>query len=103
MAKIKSQKKGNIVRIEGRKGEWLVVEALPEGYFYAVPMAAADVVTGGVDDTKGKVFSHNAPASALPGSICLTPGDVAVIGKAKFKTVTTTLHFVKSTTIDSPK
>lgn len=103
MAKIKSQKKGNIVRIEGRKGEWLVTSVTNKAYFYAVPMAAADVVTGGVNDDKGKLFTYEAPADAWPGSICLEHGDVAAIGKAKFKTVTTTLHFVKSTSIDSPK
>ena len=100
MAKIKSQKKGNIIRIDGHKGEWMVTDVLQGSYFVAVPMAAANVITGGVDDKKSKRFTYVPASEAWAGSVCLVAGDVAVIGKAKFKTITTTLHFVKSTSID---
>jgi hypothetical protein len=63
-------------------------------------MAAVDAITGGVNDIKSRQFAYNSPEKAWANFECLVGGDVTVVGKAKFKTVPATLHFVKSASFD---
>lgn len=94
---------GDIIRIEGKKGELLVTESatvfgasLAPGepmhiWFTAVGMKTTDAITGAIDGSKEKKY-YTEQVGANPA----TPlSDITLIATAKFKKEVKTTYFVK--------
>lgn len=94
---------GDIIRINGKKGELLVTEAgvTVEGdnhagatftWFNAVGMKTADPITGAIDGSKEKKYYTMVSGIDYP----VTPlSDIHLVATAKFKKEVTVKYFIK--------
>lgn len=85
-------KKGDVITVEGKRGDWLVIDSTVP-LFHAVPCSAADPVTGTIDARKLKLFSTE-PVGRVAGSIACRLESIHLVTTATFKTTVTTTYTI---------